>query len=83
MPVVIQPHAAVRLEGQESTKERADERHEAAEDWNSTGDDVGDDYSASSTPEPSDPMDDSILSDVLRATKDAKKHVLGRQLVQI
>lgn len=82
MPVVIQPHAAVRLEGQESAKKRANQRHKAAEHWNGTGDDVGDDDSAGSTTKPSNPMDDGVLSDVLRATEYTKEDVLCWQLVR-
>lgn len=69
MPVVIQPHTPIRLKGQESTKERADEGHEPTKDWDGTGDDVGNDDRASSTTEPGNPVDDGVLSDVLCATE--------------
>lgn len=76
MPIIIQPHATIWLEGEQSAEECADERHEAAKDRNGTCDDIRDDDSAGSTAKPSHPVNRSVLSDVLRATQYAKEHIL-------
>lgn len=41
-PVIVQPHAPHRLEGHERAQQRADQGHQAVEDGDRAGDDVGD-----------------------------------------
>jgi len=61
MPVIVEPHATIRLEREECSQESTDERHQAAEYWNSARDDVGDDDGAGCAAEPCHVMYQCVL----------------------
>lgn len=67
-PVVIQPHAAHRLEADKSAEQCSDERNQAIEARDGAGDDVCCDYDSESTREPCGPMRESVCSHVSRAS---------------
>jgi hypothetical protein len=54
--VVGKPHAVMRQAREKGILECADERHQASENWNCTGGDVGDDHGASRAAEPRHPV---------------------------
>jgi len=52
MPVIVEPHATIRLEREESAQKSTNERHQAAEYWDGARDDVGDYDGAGRAAEP-------------------------------
>ena len=79
-PVVVQPHAAHRLEAQKRAEEGADEGDEAVEDGDGARDEVGDEGGAKRAAQPDRPVDDAVGRQVDGSAEDAHKDVLGRQL---
>lgn len=80
VPVVIEPHTSVRLEAHHCTQESADERHESSEDRDGAGDDVGDDGNAACAAQPGSPMHNTVGVEVLGASQQTDKEVLGGNL---
>lgn len=60
MPVVVKPHAAVRLEREERSQKGTDQGDEATEDRDTTGDEIGDDSAAGGAAQPGDPVGDAV-----------------------
>lgn len=79
-PVVVEPHAAHRLEGEEGAEDGADERDEAVEDRDRARDEVRDDGDASGAAEPGDPVLGRVGREMLGAAEEADEDVLGGQL---
>lgn len=81
-PVVIQPHEPHWLERQQSSEQSTDQRDQAVEDRNSTGDNVRYYGHGHGATEPGSPVYDGTLGEVLGAGKQADEDVFGRQLVK-
>lgn len=76
----MQPHEAHRLERHQSAKQGSYERDKAAEDWDGTCDDVGDQDAAASAAQPDDPVGDGVVGEVAGAAEEANEDVLGGEL---
>ena len=83
VPVVIEPHTSVRLETHHCTQESSNEGHKSSEDGDSAGNDVRDDGHAACAGQPGSPMHDTVGVEVLGASQQTDKEVLGRNLEYI
>lgn len=83
VPVVVQPHAAHRLEAHEGAQKCADERNETAEDGDRGRDDIRSQRYTGSEAEPGDPVLGSGVSEVLCSAQSADEEVLGDELYEV
>lgn len=67
--MIVQPHAAHGLESHESTEECADQRYKPAENWDGTGNDVGDQGDAGRAAEPGNPVARRVGGEMMRTTE--------------
>lgn len=61
MPVIVEPHATIRLEREKSTQKGTNEGHQATENGDSARDDVGDDDGTGCTAEPRQVVYERVL----------------------
>ena len=83
MPVVVQPHDTFRLEAEQSSEECTNKGYKTSERRDTTGDAVCDDSSNGSASEPGRPVNDAVGRQVLGASQDANKDVLGGDLSSV
>lgn len=80
VPIVVQPHAAHRLETHESAEKRTDQRDQTAEDRNSTGDDVRDDRDTTRAGEPESPVTEGGIGQMVGSSEHTDEDVFGGDL---
>lgn len=79
--MVVEPEAAKELHALQGSEKSTDEGNETTEDRDTTSDDIGDDGHAKGAAEPDSPVGEGVGAQVLRASEDTDKGVLGRDLL--